>query len=158
MDLSTETIGSLCDWRQRTSKHQSQSLREIQELLDLRVGSLGREDYELDGHFTYPPNPADFDPDLIEGELPKERYSALIQGADPTKEELELWTDRVSESAFENDGGWFHFYLWRVDLPNEKIYFRTLHGDGGILDTFHGPYSSIEEALDEAAALEVNPR
>ena len=158
MDLSPEKIRSLCDWRQRTSKSQSQSLGEIQELLDLRVGRLGREDYDMDGHFAYPPNPADFDPDLINDELPEERYRALIHGADPTKEELELWTDRMSETVFENDAGWFHFYLWRVDLPNETIYFRTLHGDGGIMDTFHGPYSSIREALDEAATVAVNPR
>jgi hypothetical protein len=47
--------------------------------------------------------------------------------------------------------------LWRVELSEGTIYFRSLHGDGGTLDAFDGPFNNEKEALEEAANLELNP-
>ena len=75
---------------------------------------------------------------------------------EPLKESAPL--ARHLASLHCQDCGWYHFYLWKVELPDEQIYFRSLHGDGGILDVFDGPFESEEEALIDAGNLEWNPR
>lgn len=158
MNLSTEQLSAIAHWRARSLAHKQRDLREIQELLGLQNGSFAREDYELDGHFAYPADPADFDPDYIEDELGQSRYDEIVSGKAPTEGELRMWAKKKDSLVFEEDSCWNHFYLWKVELPDEELYFRSLHGDGGFLDDFDGPFVSEEAALDGAGNLEINPR
>ena len=158
MDLSPEQVGAVTEWRKKSSGRKTASLGEIQGILGLEKGCIARDDYELDGHFAFPVDEPDFDPDYIQDDLTPNRYDALIGGAKPTSKELKRWSDEKESLVFEEDGWWFHFYLWRVDLPEETLYFRSLHGDGGVLDYFDGPYRTEKQALDDASNLELNPR
>lgn len=158
MHLSIEQIADVARWWAELSKRKRPDLAEIQNLLGLGNGSLARDDYALDGHFSYPVDSANFDPDDIEEELEPSRYEALTGGQKPTAEELRLWTQKKNSQVFDGDNGWYHFYLWKIDLPEGPIYFRSFHGDGGILDSFHGPFKSEEQALADAGNLERNPR
>jgi len=156
MKLSAEQISTIANWRAKSRKREQRNLEEIQMLLGLQSGSLARDDYELDGHFAYPADQADFDPDYIEDELGATRYEEISSGQNPTEAELRIWAEKKDSSVFEEDGWWHHFYLWKVDLPDEQLYFRSLHGDGGLLDEFDGPFGSEEEALYDAGNLEIN--
>ena len=158
MKLSTEQISAVARWRAKSRNGKQGNIEEIQELLGLQRGSLAGDEYELDGHFAYPADRADFDPDYIEGELGASRYEEISSGQNPTEEELSMWAEKKDSLVFEDDGWWYHFYVWRVDLPEEQLYFRSLHGDGGLLDEFDGPFGSEEEALQGAGNLELNPR
>ena len=165
MNLSPEQLSAIASWqagsrklKQGALKRKQRDLAEVQEILGLQSGSIAREDYELDGHFAYPTDVAKFDPDDIEEELDPSRYEEISSGQEPTADELQIWAKKKDSLVFEGDCGWYHFYLWRIDFPNEQLYFRSLHGDGGILDFFDGPFGSEEEALDGAGNLEINPR
>jgi hypothetical protein len=103
-------------------------------------------------------DPQDFEPDEIENQLTPERYEALQNGDSATPGEVELWVKEKTERIFEDEGGWYHFYLWRVALPEETIYFKSLHGDGGYVDGFEGPFPSEEAALGKDSNLQLNPR
>jgi hypothetical protein len=157
MNLSQEQISSIDYWYSQVAKKKA-NLTEVQKILDLEEGSFAGDDYELDGQFAFPADKADFDPEYIEHELDPDRYEVLSEGQPPTDEELELWKKKKESLIFEEDDGWFHFYIWRVDLPDKTIYFLSLHGDGGILDYFYGPFTSEEDALKGAANIEMNPR
>jgi hypothetical protein len=145
-------------WMAGNGKGTRPDLKKVQEILGLGNGSVARDDYESDGHFAYPADTADFDPDYIEDELGPSRYEEISNGLEPTPEELEIWAKKRNSLVFEEDGGWYHFYLWKVELSDEQIYFRSLHGDGGILDCFDGPFENEDEALIDAGNLEFNPR
>jgi len=157
MNLSQEQISSMARWYSQVTKRES-NLTEVQEILDMGGGSRAGRDYELDGHFAFPVDKADFCPEYIEYELDPDRYEPLSNGQQPTDEAIALWKKKTESLIFMGDSGWFHFYIWRVDLPDKTIYFRSLHGDGGILDYFNGPFTSEEDALKEAANIELNPR
>ena len=157
MNLSSMQITAVSQWHAQSSRCQEPDLKEVQRILGLENGCIARDDYELDGHFAYPVDPADFDADYIADELTADRYSELSEGATPTEEETALWKQKKENLVFEEDGCWHHFYLWRVDLSEGTIYFRSLHGDGGALDAFDGPFNNEQEALKEAANLELYP-
>jgi hypothetical protein len=157
MNLTPEQISSMARWHSLTPKRKA-NLTEVQKILALEEGSFAGDDYDLDGQFAFPADKADFDPEYIENELDSDRYEALSEGQSPTDEELELWKKKKESLIFEEDDGWFHFYIWRVDLSDKTIYFRSLHGDGGILDYFNGPFTSEEDALKGAANIVMNPR
>ena len=158
MKLSVEQLSIIANWRTKSRKCEQPNLEEIQMLLGLQGGSQGREDYELDGHFAYPADQVDFDPDYIEDELGVTRYEEISSGQNPTEDELRIWAEKKDSLVFEEDGWWYHFFLWKVEFPDEQLYFRSLHGDGGLLDEFDGPFGSEEEALYGAGNLEINPR
>ena len=158
MNLSPEQVKAVAEWRKKSLGRGSVPLSEIQVILGLEGGfASGGGDYELDGHFAFPVDESGFCPEYIEDELTPERCEALVEGAKPTSKELKLWKDKKESLVFEEDGWWFHFYLWRVDLPEETLYFRSLHGDGGILDDFDGPFLTKEEALADAANVDISP-
>lgn len=158
MKLSPEQSSAMARWHVLSSGRKIADLQEAQKILGLEHGQIAADDYELDGHFAFPVDTAEFDPDDIEDKLAPSRYDALTEGQRPTAEELEIWKEKKESLVFEQDGGWFHFYLWRIDLPEGPIYFRSLHGDGGFLDYFDGPFSSEEETLADAGHVELSPR
>jgi hypothetical protein len=158
MELSSKQLFAVADWRKKHLNRRQNNLEEIQEILGLQSGLIAREDYELDGHFAFPPDASEFDPDYIENELGQSRYEAICCGQKPTESELSLWLKKKNLLVFEEDGNWYHFYLWKIDLPDEHVYFRSLHGDEGILDQFSGPFKSKKEALADAGSVEINPR
>ena len=106
---------------------------------------------------AFPVDESKFDPEYIDSELAPERREALTDGAKPTPEEVKRWKEKKESLVFQEDGSWFHFYIWRVDLAEETLYFRSLHGDGGILDDFDGPFLTQEEALAGAANVDISP-
>ena len=73
-------------------------------LLGLRSGLLAREDYELDGHFAYPSDQAEFDPDYIEDELGTSRCEEISSGQNPTENELRIWAEKKDSLVFEECG------------------------------------------------------
>ena len=157
MNLSPEQVKAVADWRKKSLGRGSAPLSEIQVILGLEGGGIGGNDYEVDGHFAFPVDESEFDPEYIESELAPERREALIDGAKPTPEEVKRWKEKKESLVFQEDGSWFHFYIWRVDLAEETLYFRSLHGDGGILDDFDGPFLTQEEALAGAANVDISP-
>ena len=158
MKLSTSQITAATQWRAEFSGRKGTDLTEIQEILGLENGSVARVDYELDGHFALPADPSEFDPDYIEAELGPPRYLEISREQKPTLAELEMWANKMNSLVFEEDRCWYHFYVWRVDLLGDTVYFRSLHGDDGILDRFDGPFKSEKSALADAGNLELNPR
>ncbi len=145
-------------WRAESSKGKNLNLEMVQAILGLQEGSIARDDFELDGHFAYPADTSDFNPDDIEEKINPSRYEELSHGQKPTDSEVRLWAQTKNSSVFEGDSGWYHFYLWKIDLPDEKLFFRSLHGDGGIVNEFDGPFGSEVDALDGSGNLELNPR
>jgi len=158
MKLTAEQLSLMVRWKSDSKKGKKLDLKKAQEILGLQNGAIAPDDYELDGHFAYPVDTAEFDPDEIEDQLGPSRYEEITNGQKPTDRELSIWAEKKNSEVFEEDGWWYHFYLWKIDLPDEQLYFRSLHGDGGILDAFNGPYGSEAQALEEAGALELNPR
>jgi len=156
MNLSFDQAKSITEWHNRCSEKSIFDLSEVQDILGLRDGYIARDDYEVDGHFAFPADPKNFDSNYIEEDLAPDRYNNLINGQEPSEEEIKIWKEKKDSLVFEEDGYWFHFYLWLVDLPEGPVYFRSLHGDQGILDRFDGPFNSEKEALADAGNLKVN--
>jgi hypothetical protein len=156
MILNAEQLTAISIWWAESRKQVCPNLCAVQEILELKNGALARDDYELDGHFAHPPDIANFDPDYIEEELGQFRYEEICNGQKPTDDELGIWMEKKNASVFEEDGWWYHFYIWLVNLPDARLYFRSLHGDGGKLDRFDGPFSSEREALADAGNVEIS--
>lgn len=66
MELSSEQLIAVADWRKKHLKRRQNNLEELQEILGLQSGFTALEDYALDGHFAFPPIASEFDPDYIE--------------------------------------------------------------------------------------------
>ena len=156
MNLSSEQLKSLSEWQKESEKRGVADITMVQELLGLWRGAIARDDYELDGQFAFPPDSDKFDSNDIAEELGRARYEAIVGGQSPTDEDVRVWLQKKNDLAFSGDGGWYHFYLWRVDLPDGLLYFRSLHGDGGALAAFDGPYWDQKAALSDAGSLEIN--
>lgn len=152
MKLSEDQLQKIAKCLLVSKRHRRRSLAEIRDILEV----TGRDDYELDGHFAFPPTLRSFEPERIEELLEPTRFTELSRRGKPTSQEFDLWRAKWKSEIFTNEAGWYHFYLWKVDLPKAPIFFRSLHGDGGYLDHFHGPYRSAAEALADAGALEIN--
>jgi hypothetical protein len=153
MELTSEqqiAVQSWFDkWRKAKGRKKKELLSELPEVIGIeRTGAFSRDDYEGSGQFSYPPDDRDFDPDSIYDSLSPARYEKLSDGGKPTKQELEIWREKKIEDEFMGDGGWWHYFVWRIDIGDQSLYFLSLHGDGGIMDGFRGPYHCHDEALD----------
>jgi hypothetical protein len=155
MNLSKDDILKIAQCLFPSKHYCRPSLDELQTILGLEKMSYGRDDYELDGHFAFAPDPRSFDPEKIEGLLDPALFKELSRRKKPNRKELELWIAKWKSEVFTDDSGWFHFYIWKIDLPNFSIYFRSLHGDGGYHDHFDGPFESVSDALADAGALDI---
>jgi hypothetical protein len=94
------------------------------------------------------PDPLDFDPDLLIGELSPERLDALEGGSEPSEQEIERWqTISMDNAESEAGGALFAVHGWRVvDGRQRARILVTLHVDQGSFDQVAGLYRSVEEA------------
>jgi hypothetical protein len=121
------------------------------------VGSLDQRLEALQESFTGPsavgelvrfPNPADFQPDILEEWIDEERLNELYDGALPTAEELELWERLEFKARSESlDAPCFHLVsVWMYpDKENTRLVWAYLHADHWDIWERIGPYRTIPE-------------
>jgi len=97
------------------------------------------------GQFVPPPDDSEFNPDLLDGDIKESRLEELQDGAKPNAKELELWRESHIEVALMGDSEWFAYYVWEVPFSKGSLYFYSLHGDGGVIDDFVGPFERPTE-------------
>ncbi len=152
MKLTTEQSRAMRDWYGRYSGGEEASKGEVAEILQV---SSGPPDYDFDGIWVDEVDPEDFDPDDIADELTERRLERLQEGAEPTKKEIRIWTEKRYEDLLMGDGPrTYHFYLYKIHVDRKVLWFLSLHGCGGCMDDFSGPYDSKREALSGAGRYE----
>jgi hypothetical protein len=91
-----------------------------------------------------------FDPEELEGsDMPQERLDALLDGAVPSSDDIEMWRQEVRRSiADSGEGSWNPALLCSVTGDDGiTIYAVALQQDGGSWDALFGPFASADEAL-----------
>jgi len=102
--------------------------------------------YEADGNFAPAARAEEFFEERIEALLEPERFQAIAGGSQPTAQEIQTFLDEENKMRMEDEMP-FHFYVWKIRFSKGDRYFRSLHGDGGLMDHFFGPFLSLEEAM-----------
>jgi hypothetical protein len=101
------------------------------------------------GQLVIRPDSGEFDPELLEGEIPSARIDALAAGqVKPSEEELARWQEIYMERARIDGGpGLSAVYVRCIadDHDRERL-LVALHGDQGTFEQVVGLFVSLDEA------------
>lgn len=95
------------------------------------------------------PDPWEFDPELLAGEIIESRIDALVaRKAEPTPEEIARWQAvHMGRAASDGVSGMYAVYGWQVSDDRGRVRILvTLHVDDGTFERVAGLFPSVEDA------------
>jgi hypothetical protein len=140
--------------REKVEKWKAESPEDLTALKDIlwEGGTSFRDDYDLQGHICLmDADSVEFDADEV-----ADRFN-LDDGEKLEKKQIEEYQAEKLREMFDDccDGWVYHFYLYKLEISNHVIWIRTLHGDGGCLDSFDGPFESQVDCVRDASIYEM---